>query len=312
MLPQHHGGHGERKADDGKRARALARVLYDVDECAKQHQPLYGDGRSSVARAVGYLIERGRCLSRLTTSHHTLRLAYRRVSLSSLCVPCCGWRPVSECTPLLLSRRLLFKYTPPPAAGAAPDVARPANRGPAVPPLVSRPTNPTAAPARPAVLPVRSMNRTSSDRAWRATAFFPLRRRTRRRNGAQCAHAPWPARTRSSPRSGTGLRNSTRDARLHDVAAPCRAAPRRAAPDQAGPRRPRRGTVRPLLSHVMLSATRLITGTSIRACVRDAPLRVSSRDTDFRRRAFSLRSLLGVSPSSFFFLPIYHAGIILQ
>lgn len=154
MLPQHHGGYDERKADDRERAQALARVLYDVDECAKQHQPLYGDGRSTVARAVGYLIERGRCLSRLTTSHHTLRLAYRRVSLSSLCVPCCGWRPVSECTPLLLSRRLLFKYTPLPAVRAAPDVAGSANRGTAVPPLVSRPTNLTMDSTRPAVLPI--------------------------------------------------------------------------------------------------------------------------------------------------------------
>lgn len=129
-------------------------MLYDVDECAKQHQPLYDDGRSTVARAVAYLIERGRCLSRLTTSHHTLRLAYRRVSLSSLCVPCCGWRPVSECTPLLLSRRLLFKYAPPLAVRAAPDVAGSTNHGATVPPLMSRPTNLTMGSTRPAVLPV--------------------------------------------------------------------------------------------------------------------------------------------------------------
>jgi len=106
------------------------------------------------------------------------------------------------------------------------------------------------------------------------------------------------AREIASPWSGTGLRNFTRDARLHDVAAPRRTAPRRAAPRLATPRRavPRRAVpcraessrtnnsratawlgAAPL-SHVMLSsATRLITATFVRACVRDAPLRVFSR-----------------------------------
>jgi len=145
------------------------------------------------------------------------------------------------------------------------------------------------ASTRPAVLPIAvwiARRRIVRDAPWP----FPLRRRTWRWSKAWYAHAPWPARARSSPRSGTGLRNSTRDARLHDVTAPCRAAshrtaprraaphrvaprrtaPRRAVPNQAGPRRrPHRDTALPLLSYVMLSSTtRLITGIFVRACVR--------------------------------------------
>lgn len=43
-------------------------------------------------------------------------------------MPCCGWRPVSECTRLLLSRSVLFKHIPPAVPCAAPDDAKPSNR----------------------------------------------------------------------------------------------------------------------------------------------------------------------------------------
>ncbi|KAL0118556.1 hypothetical protein PUN28_009314 [Cardiocondyla obscurior] len=100
--------------DDGKRARASRS---GVARRGRVRETTPTAIRRRDRTSVGYLIERGRCLSRLTTSHHTLLLAYRRVSLSSLCVPCCGWRLVSECTPLLLSRQLLFKYVPLPCCG---------------------------------------------------------------------------------------------------------------------------------------------------------------------------------------------------
>lgn len=270
-----------------------------MDECAKQHQPLYGDGRSSVARAVGYLIERGRCLSRLTTSHHTLRLAYRRVSLSSLCVPCCGWRPVSECTPLLLSRRLLFKYTPLSAAGAAPDVARPANRAPAVPPLVPRPTNRATAPTRPTALPVCSVNRMSSDRAWRVTAFSPptpyatAERSVIRACTMARTHEIEPA-VRNWLAQFHARRPAPRRCRAVPCrAAPCRAVPRRAAPCRIKPGRDGRAAARlgrsSLSCHVVRHA---FDNRHLHPCVRTwrALTRLLSQN-DFRRRAFSLRPI---------------------
>lgn len=75
-------------------------------------------------------------------SPRTHSASYQRgLSLLSLPMPCCGWRPVSECTPLLLSRPACSNMPHRSVVTAAPDAAGFANRCERIPPAVSRPAN---------------------------------------------------------------------------------------------------------------------------------------------------------------------------
>lgn len=79
-----------------------------------------------------------RCLSGVLCARSTsppLSLIHQSRCLTvslSLCVPC-GWTPVSECTPLLLSLPILFKHSPLRTTSTTPVPCPPTNRRPRLP-----------------------------------------------------------------------------------------------------------------------------------------------------------------------------------
>lgn len=104
----------------------IVRAGWSRTASTKHELRTHGEQRST-------LFERGSvCSIRLTsTLPHSPVSRCLTVSLS-LCVPC-GWRPVSECTPLLLSLPTLFKHSLLRTTSATPVPCPPANQRPRLP-----------------------------------------------------------------------------------------------------------------------------------------------------------------------------------
>lgn len=282
-------GHDERaKPTTGKEP---ARACCTTWTSARNNTNHYDDGCSTAARAVGYLIERGPvwATSPPLTTHSA---SYQRESLSplSVCRVVDGGR---------LASVLRYSWV----GGSCSNIPHHCLRVPRPmapgPPIVAGPSSSRIALDQSdgdvgvAVGSLGSRFESSHSRILcgaAASSTPPALSLNEARMLASLARAK-PI----IPRSGIGLRNSTRDARLHDArpcrVVPCRAKPCQAEPSRAGSRDARAVAARSaafsshLMSCQLSSATRLTTGTSA-PCVREwRGLRVSSRERSAADRA---------------------------